>query len=60
LENALIWFFEFAVRPVRVGPLFRMVDGELVDDGLFEVGRLRYCGNAAFGFDFVVVFIIAV
>ncbi len=22
--------------------LFRMVDGELVDDGLFEVGRLRY------------------
>jgi len=22
--------------------LFRLVDGELVDDGLFEVGRLRY------------------
>jgi hypothetical protein len=34
---------------VGVGPkskkelrLFRLVDGELVDDGLFEVGRLRY------------------
>lgn len=22
--------------------LFRLVDGDLVDDGLFEVGRLRY------------------